>query len=509
MRKARLGLVTTTAISGLLMSWLLFGVTSSTAGATTNRFSIVTSPGLIPAYSPKIQDYAIRCSGDPTTEVTTTGSGTVVVGGETFTSPVNLNVPLVVDQSLEVDHGGSAYYIRCLPSDFPYYSSVVSGHPKAPGFVVVLGTYGAVFDSDGVPVWWEDGASAGGTGQPAYAEFLSPTTFAISQPNEFQLVGLNGAVQGTVGGGSVPLDTHDLGLLPNGNYLGIERTSRSGVDLSSWGLSSDSTIIDDDIVELTPAGQVVWQWSSADHIDVATANVNWRSQFPDVFHMNSIQYDGNGGIIVSYRHLDAVYRVDMATGAITWKLAGTPTPESLTIKSSPYPTNFSGQHDARLLPNGELTVHDDGTLADRPPRALLFKIDTTKMTAKIVQQVVDPRAPGSGCCGSAIKLPSGGWVAEWGANDYTTEITDNGRASVTITYPGTFSYRAELPDASVTALRQGMDEQVVPLQLSEGNQQVAQVNESLAVAPTTTAVPVSGPTDRAGHPRLHLRRLKI
>ena len=55
MRKARLGLVTTTAISGLLMSWLLFGVTSSTAGTTTNRFSIVTSPGLIPAYSPKIQ----------------------------------------------------------------------------------------------------------------------------------------------------------------------------------------------------------------------------------------------------------------------------------------------------------------------------------------------------------------------------------------------------------------------------------------------------------------------
>ena len=224
---------------------------------------------------------------------------------------------------------------------------------------MVLGTYAVVFDSDGVPVWWDDGVSAGGAGQPAYAEFLSSTTVALSEPNEFELVGLNGAVQGTVGGGSVPLDSHDLELLPNGNYLGIERVSRSGVDLSSWGLSSDSTIIDDDIVELTPAGQVVWQWSSADHIDVAIENANWHSAFPDVFHMNSIQYDGNGGIIVSYRHLDAVYRIDMATGAITWKLAGTPTPESLTIKNSPYPTNFSGQHYARLLPNGAV---------DRPRR---------------------------------------------------------------------------------------------------------------------------------------------
>jgi hypothetical protein len=44
--------------------------------------------------------------------------------------------------------------------------------------------------------------------------------------------------------------------------------------------------------------------------------------------------------------------------------------------------------------------------------------------------------------------------------------------------------------------------------LSEANKQVAQVNEPLADAPTTTAAPASGRTDRASHPRLHLRRSK-
>ena len=102
------------------------------------------------------------------------------------------------------------------------------------------------------------------------------------------------------------------------------------VDLSSWGLSSQSDIIDNVIVEVTPAHQVaVGDWSVADHIDVAAANVNWHGTFPDVIHMNSIAYDGAGGVIFSSRHLDAVYRVDMATGDITWKLGGSTTPQSL------------------------------------------------------------------------------------------------------------------------------------------------------------------------------------
>jgi hypothetical protein len=95
MRRSRVGLLMAAAVSGLLAPLLFIGVGSSSAAATTNRFSIATNPGLIPAYNPKIQDYAIRCTGDPTTSVSTTGSGTVVVGGETFSRPVNLNVPLV------------------------------------------------------------------------------------------------------------------------------------------------------------------------------------------------------------------------------------------------------------------------------------------------------------------------------------------------------------------------------------------------------------------------------
>ena len=277
-------------------------------------------------------------------------------------------------------------------------------------------------------------------------------------------MGLNGRIQHTVGGGPFQFDTHDFKVLPNGDYLGFERVN-AVANLSSWGKSSTSTIVDDVIVEINPAGQIIWTWSSASHINVATSNVNWRDQYPDVIHMNSLWYDGHGGIVFSARHLDAVYRIDMATGAITWKVGGTNTPQSLKVQASTYPTNFSGQHDAELLPDGQLTVHDDGTRANRPARALRFSINTNTKTAVILQQVTDSRSTPATCCGSAIRLPSLDWVMSWGANDYTTELSRTGVPQLTITYPGLFSYRAELVEASVTSMMQGMNAMVAPLSL--------------------------------------------
>ena len=384
------------------------------ATAAPPAFSITTNPPLDPSFNPAILNYAVRCTGSPTTNVTTTGSGQVTVGGTSLPNPVDVNLPLVGGQGLQITNGATSYFIRCLPSDFPTYSAAVTGQPQqANGYFLTLAHYAVVFDTDGVPVWWyRDGDAF----SPFDVKFINPSTIAYSDGflGTYSLRGLDGTLKLTLGGGSNPLDFHDLQQLPNGNYLGIMDVTRNCpadptqcVDLSSWGLSSQSTITDNVIVELNPANQIVWQWSVADHINVATANVNWRDQFPDVVHMNSILYDGNGGIIFSARHFDAVYRIDMATGAITWKLGGSTTPQSLNVVGDQYAQLFSGQHFARLQPDGSLTVHDNGTRANRQPCALRFTIDTSTNTATEVEQVTDSRTSTANCCGSATKLH--GW----------------------------------------------------------------------------------------------------
>ena len=299
----------------------------------------------------------------------------MTVGGTSLPNPVDVNLPLVAGQGLQITNGSTSYFIRCLPSDFPTYSAAVTGQPQqANGYFLTLSPYSVVFDTDGVPVWWyRDGEVSS-----VRRQIIDPSTIVYSDGllGTYSLRGLDGSLKLTLGGGSNPLDFHDLQQLPNGNYLGIMDVTRNCpadptqcVDLSSWGLSSQSAITDNAIVELNPANQIVWQWSVADHINVATANVNWHDAFPDVVHMNSILYDGNGGIIFSARQFDAVYRIDMATGAITWKLGGSTTPQSLNVVGDQYAQLFSGQHFARLQPDGSLTVHDNGTRANRqPPR---------------------------------------------------------------------------------------------------------------------------------------------
>ena len=218
------------AAMAIVLATFLSIAHSDVAGAAKLRFGITTTPALVPPFNPTIHDYAIRCAGDATTAVSTTGPGTVTIGGQTSSQPTNLDLPLAVDQSVQVTSGPESYSIRCLPSDFPNYSAMVSGHRQASGYLVTIGTYVVAFDTDGVPVWWfdEPGAVATYVGlDPVDAKFLTPTSISWHDGNhEYQVRALDGSLQSIVGGGSISLDVHDLQLLPNGDYLGIQYPTR-------------------------------------------------------------------------------------------------------------------------------------------------------------------------------------------------------------------------------------------------------------------------------------------
>ena len=453
-------------------------MTSAPASAASTPFGITSTPALSPAFSAGTTDYVVACAGHPTTRVVTTGAGSIV-GGKTFSGPAELQAPLVPGQSLHIAAAGHTYFVRCLPSDFPKYSATVNGTPQTNGLLVTpaaslsgpSGHYVAAFNAQGVPVWWYRDPNT-----PADAKFFGPSTIGWASGNEvattgtFSLRGLNGSVKHTVGTAKMAIDGHDLQMLPGGNYLAILDVTRPGVDLSTWGLSSRSTIIDNEIVELNAANKVVWSWSAAAHIDVATANLNWRNQFPDLIHMNSVQLLDNHELVFSTRHLDAVYAIDMRSGAILWKLGGTPAAQSLSVAGDQYAASnpdalFSGQHQARILPDGTLTVEDNGTQPLRPVRALRFAIDPATRTATEIAQVTDNRFGTAFCCGGVDLLSTGDWIASWGTAEYATELSPSGNPVLTVSYAPYFSYRVAPVVPPISALRAGMNAMVAPLKL--------------------------------------------
>jgi hypothetical protein len=452
------------------------------AGAT----SITTAPSLYPALSPSTSDYVIRScpsTGGVTVNVTTDPGQYVSVDHQrartgSFTSTVNVATGQEFTIALRrgKDHGRQAAYVRCLPSDFPNFTSSVTGTPQAQYFLTVpVGptgpSYVTIFDAKGVPVWW--------------LRVADKTTFGNTQPNgNIAWTGMNSSVvntttlsgipAGIVSSPDGPIDIHELQTLPNGDSLVEVGEERCCTDLSSWGpLFPANATLDDQLIEvINPSNQVVWSWDPLAHINpVVETDPQWHlgtRHFGtyDVFHMNSVDYR-TGVMLVSFRHLNAVYGISVATGAILYKLGGHQDPQSLTVVGDPVFDSgggICGQHDARFAWNGTITFHDNGSNCGRAPRAVEYAINSTRRTATLVASVTDPRAPSSFCCGSVRLLRGGDWVAAWGFNPLFTEMTPSGTPVYTVQYtdPGEFSYRVTPISRglySAAELRSGMNAQ--------------------------------------------------
>ena len=479
----------------LLLALLIAGfgipiISPGHAGASPPAFTIATSPSLSPAFSPTTYDYVETCGSSPT-QLSTTGSGTVTVGGKVLTQPASQSLSLTAGQEVTVTSNTNvSYYIRCLPSDFPAYTVNETQQQTARGYLATpdlslsqpgpADPYVIAFDRRGVPVWWRSvlnpAEPAANSTVPSDAKFLDPSTIAWWINGRWVIHSLDGSVEKVIGQPGT-MNLHDFQRLPDGTFLVIESGHRGCpatlslcLDLSSWGLSAQSDIVDDHIVQLDANGNTLWTWDPADHIRLANADTNWHDWYPDIIHMNSLMYDGHGGVIFSARHLDAVYRVDMASSTITWKLGGTPTPQSLTVLGQGASPLFSGQHYAHIYPDGTLSVSDNGTRGNptggpRPPQVLEFTLDPIGRTATVTRVESDARIPSSACCGGAQRLATGNWIVDWGASSFFSEYSSLGVPLITVNFAPYFSYRVAPVSARLPALRSGMDAQVPALKL--------------------------------------------
>jgi hypothetical protein len=454
---------------------------TGTPGQPPGTLQITSSPALTPAFDPAVSDYVVAAKPGSAVQVSVNApSGTrVSVDSKPFAG-VSGTTPVTVAPgqsfSFVVTSAGTSktYFVRRLPTDFPVWSTTRSGTPQSEYYVIAPtrnlsagnpSPYAIIVDANGVPMWWYRASDL-----PVDAKLLPNGNVGLTVGVTAEERSLDGKLVRTITGAGILgalVDAHELLLLPNGDYVVITILNRFPANLSGIGGSASTTVIDNVIAEYSPGGALVWQWSAMDHIPVSEIDPQFVPLYvanvapADPYHMNSVEADGNG-FVVSVRHMSAVYRIDKASGNIVWKLGGTRRAESLTFAGDTF-GNFGGQHDARLLADGTMTLHDNGTGLGRGPRAARYQLDTGARTATEVEQVTDPSATASACCGSARKLPGGDWVMSWGANSIVTEMSPGGSSVFRLTFPAPyFSYRAApIPFGTLTreALRKGMDTQ--------------------------------------------------
>ena len=317
-----------------------------------------------------------------------------------------------------------------VPSDYPHVSITVKNNPDT-GYIFINnwgGTpYIAILDNNGSPVFYRK--------MPAYARDFKlqangMLSYRLADPY-FRFYEMDSSYTVTreiTAKNGYGTDEHELQILPNGNVLLIALENKT-IDMSKLvsGGKTNATVIGNNIQEIDPSGKVVFEWKCWDNLNITDAvHENLTAQTIDYIHTNAISVDNDSNIVVSFRHLSEVMKINRKTGKTMWRLGGKN--NQFTYVNDLF-NGSSYQHDVRALPNGNYTMMDNGNFhSPAISRAVEYKIDTTAKTATLVWQYRHTPDRYTWWMGNVQRLPNGNTLIDWadGSLPKLTEVTPAG-----------------------------------------------------------------------------------
>jgi hypothetical protein len=287
-----------------------------------------------------------------------------------------------------------------------------------------------VQEYEGKPVltWWQDPLIADG----------SRTSGDVIANSAYQTIAVVRA-----GNGYQP-DLHEFQITSQDTAL-ITVYDAIDCNLSSVGGPSDGAVADTLFQEIDlKTGLVTYEWHSLDHVPLTNSysSPTTTSQHEpfDYFHINSLDVEQNGDVLVDSRNTWAAYDVDAKTGQVRWELGG----RHSSFKQGPG-TATAWQHDAVQLEEGEITFFDNGASPQVQPqsRAIEIALDTQDMTATLVRSYEHKTPLVADSQGNVQVTGEDDWMVGWGQAGYLSEINAAGQVLFNAHLPPNWeSYRA-------------------------------------------------------------------
>ena len=341
----------------------------------------------------------------------------------------------VVGDSLELTTG-------ILPSDLPQY--VASGVDPSPGYVVfAAGMYGLVIDNTGRVVWYRrfpNGPGLSFMAEPNGRYVARPTTPDPTDMDSWVELDPLGDIIRTLGCGlGLQPRPHDLISERDGSYWLLCDEVRT-MDLTAAGGVAEARVTGTAVQHLSAAGALLFHWSPFDHFaitdgepaDRAGPNVNWT-------HGNALDLDVDGNLIVSFRNLGEITKIDAVSGAVIWRMGGRR--NEFTFLDSPSPA-FSGQHSARIAAPHALVILDNlGT--PRESRAEDYTVDEAARTARLAHAYSSIPGVVTQIGGSVQSLPGGRTMVSFGTAGRVEEYDAAGQVMWAIDGNAGYVFRAQ------------------------------------------------------------------
>lgn len=317
-----------------------------------------------------------------------------------------------------------------IPADFPGITVVVNDNP-APGKIFISpisrGTprfsYLAILDENFYPAYYQrrTGSMSDFKMHPnGLLTFFDREVRCFYAMNESYAI-----IDSFRCGNGFVTDGHDVLLLPNGGAL-LMAYDDSTINMSTIvpGGHPAARVSGLIIQELDSNKNVVFEWTSWNHFAITDAtHENLTASTIDYVHANAFEIDTDGNILLSSRHMDEITKINRANGTIIWRLGGINNQFTFINDS----TRFSYQHDVRRLPNGNITLFDNGNYHSPPfSRAVEYHLDEQQMTVELVWEYRNNPDIYAFATGNAQRLPNGNTFISWGTTNIITEVRPDG-----------------------------------------------------------------------------------
>ncbi|SES48799.1 Arylsulfotransferase (ASST) [Actinokineospora terrae] len=260
-----------------------------------------------------------------------------------------------------------------------------------------------------VLVWWEGAFVPLGWGQ-------GTVTIADQGYRTIAQVGLDRGV-----------DLHAIRITPQNTIIVVSYRTTTAVP----GQVTLRPVVENVLREIDiGTGRVLMTWSSLEHIPVSESYLRSNDIVAwDYLHVNAVDLDQAGNIVVSGRNTHTVYTLDRGTGRVLSRLGGKRSDYTL-----PPAAVFAWQHNVRVLPNGDISMFDNEQGATFPPtpptrpasRAIVLHPDAATRTATMTRSLSTPDGLGTGAQGSNQTLPDGHAFVSWGDRGRFSEFDADG-----------------------------------------------------------------------------------
>ncbi|MGO9489210.1 MAG: arylsulfotransferase family protein [Solirubrobacteraceae bacterium] len=286
---------------------------------------------------------------------------------------------------------------------------------------------------EGKPVltWWQDPLEADGRRDAG-------VVIANSSYQDIAIV--------RAGNGYQP-DLHAFRITPQGTaFLTVYDAIRC--NLRAEGGPADGAVADTVAQEIDlRTGLVRFEWHSLDHVAMSDSYEPVGSGGTpvspwDYFHMNMIDPEPGGEVLIDSRNTWAAYQVDGDSGQVAWSVGGKQSSFSMGPGASP-----AWQHDGVDQGDGTITFFDNGATPKIHPqsRAIVLRLDEADRTASLLESFTHPGlALVAASQGNLQSLPDGDWFVGWGQEPYFSEFAPGGKLLFDAHLPSSYQSYTDL-----------------------------------------------------------------